>query len=378
MRPTKSKGRAFNAGIRTLCQRLLPAAVLLAGRPARALAIVPTFDSSITTNANAAVIENTINTAIQLYETRFSDPITVTVEFKTIGTAGLYGHSSWWNYTIPYSQFRTALQQDSTTTNDTLALAHLPSGTTNPVTGTTQIRVKTANLRAIGITGMNSGLPGGYDGIMGLHVTELNLSRPSTDPNKGDLLATVEHEMDEILGLASSLDSNAGDPLPEDLFRYTAEGTRTFTTNGDDAYFSLDGANLLERLNQDAGEDYGDWWSDGPHTPQVQDAFATNGAMPDPKTELIALDVIGYNLLPVPHPVITGTVGSGTQLVLNGTNGLAGGTYFVLAQTNIATPLNQWNRIATNYFTNSGNFTLTVTNAINAAQPKRFFALQLQ
>ncbi len=348
-------------------------AIIVSSDSARALVIIPTFDGSITN-------ETTINAAIQLYQARFSNSATVTVQFKKISTAGLYGHSSWWYYDLSYPQFRTALQQYATTTNDAIALAHLPSGPTNPVTGTSIVRVKTAQLHALGFTGMNSGLAGGYDGIMELHIAELNLSRPATDSNKGDLLATVEHEMDEILGLGSGLDSYATDtdPFPEDLFRYTAAGARAYTTNGDDAYFSLDGTNLLARFNQDPSDDFGDWWFAGPHTPQVQDAFATNGAMPDPKNELTALDVIGYILLPGPHPRITATTVSGTQISLTGTNGMGGGTYFVLSSTNVATPLSQWTRIATNYLTTNGNFTMTVTNVVSPGASKRFFALQLQ
>jgi len=357
---------------------LLLAAILAGGLPARALVITPSWDSSITSDPNAATIESTINTAIQYYQTRFADPITVTIKFQEITTAGLEGHSSWWYYNINYSDFLTALLGDATTTNDTTVLANLPISANNPVTGTGIIRVKTANLKALGFTGYTSGLAGGIDGIIGLHTSQMNLSRAAIDPSKYDLLSVTEHEIDEILGLASSLDSNAGDPLPEDLFRYTSSGSRTFTTNGDDAYFSIDGVNLLARFNQNPGGDFGDWWTAGPHTPQVQDAFVTAGATPNPKVELIALDVIGYDLLPEPQPGITGITLSGTNLVLNGTNGLASGTYYVLTSTNLAQPLNQWALVATNMLNASGNFTITATNAVNQSDVKRFFALQLQ
>jgi hypothetical protein len=238
--------------------------------------------------------------------------------------------------------------------------------------------VKTANLRALGITGLNSGLPGGVDGIIGLHMAQMNLSRASNDPSKYDLLSVTEHEIDEVLGLASSLDSNAGDPLPEDLFRYTFSGSRTFTTSGDDAYFSIDGVNLLARFSQNSAGDYGDWWTAGAHTPQVQDAFLTAGATPNPRIELIALDVIGYDLVPVPQPSITSTGLSGTNLVLNGINGLASGTYFVMTSTNLAMPLSQWMPVATNMLSASGDFTITAIGTVNRNDASRFFTLQLQ
>ena len=156
----------------------------------------------------------------------------------------------------------TALEGDETTTNDTTTLENLPISENNPVTGTGNIRVRTANLRALGIAGMDSGLPGGVNGIIGLNISQINLSRASIDPSKYDHLSTTEHEIDEVLGLGSYLDAGAADPLPEDLFRYTSAGSRTFTTNGDDACFSIDGTNLLDRYNQNPAGDRGDWWTE--------------------------------------------------------------------------------------------------------------------
>jgi PKD repeat protein len=69
---------------------------------------------------------------------------------------------------------------------------------------------------------------------------------------------------------------------------------------------------------------------------------------------------------------------SGTNLVLNGTNGQSGGTYYVLTTTNIALPLTQWTRLATNILGTGGNFTITVTNTVNPAAPQQFYTLQLQ
>jgi len=357
---------------------LVVMAILAGGMRAQALVIIPSWDSSIASDSNAATIESTINTAIQFYETRFADPITVTIEFEEITTAGLEGHSMWWYYDLTYSQFIAALQADATTTNDATALANLPTGEINPVTGTDTIRVKTSNLRALGFTGLDSGLPGGYDGIIGLHTSQMNLSRATNNPDNYDLMSTAEHEMDEVLGLASSLDSGAGDPLPEDLFRYTSSGSRTFTTSGDDAYFSIDGVNFPARFNQNPDGDRGDWWTAGAHIPRVQDAFLTPGATPNPRIELIALDVIGYDLLPEPQPAITGITLSGTHLVLTGTNGLASWTYYLLASTNLALPLNQWTPVATNVLNASGNFTFTATNAVKPGDSRQFYILQLQ
>jgi hypothetical protein len=79
----------------------------------------------------------------------------------------------------------------------------------------------------------------------------------------------------------------------------------------------------------------------------------------------------------VAQPGIAGITVSGTNLVLSATNGVAGGTYYVLTSTNLATPFNQWTPIATNVLSSGGNFMMTVTNAamINAPSPQ-FFILQ--
>jgi len=74
-------------------------------------------------------------------------------------------------------------------------------------------------------------------------------------------------------------------------------------------------------------------------------------------------------------PVIVGIQTSGTNLVFGGTSGSANGTYYVLMTTNVALPLAQWQRIATNNFDASGNF--FVTNAISTGRFGRFYRLQL-
>jgi hypothetical protein len=365
---------APSLAVRTLLLAFFAAGVL----STRALTIIATFDTTITSDVNATTIENTINSAIQLYEARFSDPVTVTIQFKEITTSGLYGSSSWWYYNLSYSSFRSALASHAHTANDAIAMSLLPASSVNPVSSTTTIRVKTANIHALGFTGMNSGLSGGYDGVIGLHTSQLNLSRASTVATKGDLLSTVCHEIDEVLGMSSGLDSGSPDPLPQDLFRYSSTGARSYTASGDDAYFSIDGTTLLVRCNQSSGEDYGDWWVAGGHTARVQDASATNGKTPNPNVELIAVDVIGYTLVPIPAPVITNITVAGSQVTLAGTNGIAANNYIVLASTNMATPLSQWLPLSTNFLNNTGPFTFVIPNAAGPSRPQRFFALQVQ
>ncbi|HEV2208265.1 MAG TPA: hypothetical protein VG167_05780, partial [Verrucomicrobiae bacterium] len=78
------------------------------------------------------------------------------------------------------------------------------------------------------------------------------------------------------------------------------------------------------------------------------------------------------------QPLIAGIHLSGRDLVLDAQNGLQGHSYAVLRSANAALPLNQWTPIATNFPTASGNFSITVTNAVDPTAPQRFFILKLQ
>jgi hypothetical protein len=290
--------------------RLVASAILLAvlgwaaAAPAfGAFVITPTFDSSITSDPNAAAIEGTINTAISIYEAKFTDPITVNIKFQEI-TSGL-GQSSTIFFNVAYSAYLAALSADAKTSNDTTALAHLPAGPNNPVNGNATINVTSANLRAVGIT---ANPLGGFDGIIGLNTSITSPGSPGT-ASLFSLLVVVEHHIDEVLGLLSSLPSTPfGTIFPEDLYRYDSAGNRSFTTNVNaQAFFSIDTTTDLAQFdNQNQGTDFGDWQSNPLPSgvqPEVQDAVFSPGATPALGVELTALDVIGYDLSQQATPV---------------------------------------------------------------------------
>jgi hypothetical protein len=60
---------------------------------------------------------------------------------------------------------------------------------------------------------------------------------------------------------------------------------------------------------------------------------------------------------------------------LSGTGGMANTNYYLLASTNMATPLINWTRLLANPFDTSGNFIFT--NPLNPNWPQRFYRLQL-
>jgi uncharacterized repeat protein (TIGR03803 family) len=96
-------------------------------------------------------------------------------------------------------------------------------------------------------------------------------------------------------------------------------------------------------------------------------------------TELyFGLDDVSVVPIAIAQPNIVNISLSGTNLVLNGINGVSGNTNYLLMSTNLTLPLNQWTPIASNVLGVSGNFTIIATNAVDTKAPGRFYILQLQ
>ena len=66
---------------------------------------------------------------------------------------------------------------------------------------------------------------------------------------------------------------------------------------------------------------------------------------------------------------------SGGNLIFSGSGGPAGGTNYLVATTNIALPVAQWPRVATNKFDLAGNY--GITNAISAASAQQLYRVSL-
>ena len=333
---------------------LFPALMLLAlaGTARAGFIILPTFDSSIASDANSAIIESSIDSAISLFEATYTNNFTASIYFQE-SASGL-GSSNFYDYSESYSTFYSHLVSQNA---NPAALAGLAAnggaGTDNPVNGTSDIDIKSANARAIGIdipagcyaTGtagnMTCGLgtgSGGYDGIITLN-TNITYPPQSNSGSNYSLVGVAEHEIDEILGLGSSLENTTqssgsvtvlgGNPAPEDLFRYNSGGSRTFAVNcgagAVAAYFSYSGATDLAQFNNICnGADFGDWASGGPL--QVQNAYGTPGQTPAyGSNEIAALSAIGYTVAaPTPEP--------GTWMLLVASLGLFVGPKLLLCR----------------------------------------------
>jgi hypothetical protein len=300
--------------------------------PTVGLVIHPTFDSSITNSANSAVIQATINRAISIYETLFTDPITIEIRFRYAtalpdGTpvTGL-SQSLTVVYGVGWDTWINALRGDATSSNDNIAIASLPA---TALSG--GIVAASANGRALGqntppamFADGTVGTGGPYDGIVTLNSASLlQFSRP-TDANRYDAQRAIEKEIDNIMGLLYS----TTDFMPIDLFSWSSPGSRNFDISGR-RYFSIDGGvTIIIDYNQNTNGSLAGWLSGTcPQAqPYVQNAFPCAGQSSDisaTSPEGINLDVIGYNLGQTGPPRL-GNV-STRSFVQTGSNVMIGG-----------------------------------------------------
>lgn len=273
------------------------------------LTIQPTFDASITGDPHAAAIEAMINQAISIYQSLFTDPITVRILFRYATTEvngnplpnGLLARSNYVYYQVPWNNYINALIADGRTGNDTTANASLPGTALSNNILPSSAGGRAVGLNTPGVMASDGTVGSGtFDGIITLNRNQpFQFSRPSSGSTY-DALRSAEHEMDEVLGLGSSV-SNYADLRPQDLFSWSGPGTRSTSSSGS-RYFSINGGNTnIVNFNQSPNGDFGDWFSPpcpNQANPYVQNAFSCENQFSDvtaTSPEGINLDVIGYD-----------------------------------------------------------------------------------
>jgi FG-GAP-like repeat len=123
--------------------------------------------------------------------------------------------------------------------------------------------------------------------------------QPPAAGGRYDAQSSIEHEIDEVLGLGSHINFRS-DLRPQDLFSWSGYGVRN-TGSAGARYFSINGGqSRIVAFNQASNGDFGDWLSAScpQSTPYVQNAFSCSGQVSDvtrTSPEGINLDVIGYD-----------------------------------------------------------------------------------
>ncbi|MBV8912522.1 MAG: NF038122 family metalloprotease [Acetobacteraceae bacterium] len=299
--------------------RLAVIAALIAApaAPSMALTINTSFDSSVTSQANALTIEGAFNQATAAFQSILANPVTVNVKVSWgningqalpsnalgVSSTSLYGYFS-------YAQMKSWLTASAATAADRQAYATLPA--TAPA-GESQYVLTSAQAKALGLVAPNGTA---LDGSIGFGASPYDFN-PSDGISAGtyDFVAVAEHELSEVLGRISGLSSSApAYATALDLFRFTSDGVRTFSYTGN-GYFSIDnGTTDLANFNHStSGGDRGDWYSTS-LTTDMADAFAYSGTHGIfSSVDQTALDVVGWGS--------TGT-GTGSGYVLSTQKGL--------------------------------------------------------
>lgn len=295
------------------------------------LANAGTLSLTCDPNIDAAVAGtcNTLNTTIAgLYDSTFSN-VNANIYIQ-YGTTGLGSSTQGFTNQISYAAFRADLAATgSGSALDLAALASLPS-TEPAIYQGADIDISSALGTAFGISGLNGTTAGGaictvgaagcFNGIITITndpSTLLYFRSGSQDPTSYDFYSVTEHEINEVLGTSSCIDTTGASlantclgnaPSAVDLFRYNG-GSRVFLDPTPGAYFSYDGGAtngadgaIYNTLSN--GNDYADFLSGCPSATHIQDGTACPGQggldiTNDGHAEINILDAIGYNLEPV-------------------------------------------------------------------------------
>ncbi len=291
-------------------------AVILTALPGHAGVVYtcdPTITSGICTQLNSTISG--------LYTSVFSD-----VDAKIYISMGSTGSSLGSNLsvinTVTYAAYKNALILDSTSANDATAVANLPGNPLPAPLPNGGVTLTNPLLRALtgvgspvnGYTpGLNScaiGNAGCYDGVITMGGSLSWWYRSGVEgASDFDFYGVAEHETDEVLGIGGwgscvNFPADCGNALgPLDLFRFTSNHNRTFTTGTNtpctnpsdtNACFSIDGGTtLLLSYNNTTSGDTGDYSTS---CTQVQGYGCPGiGALNvSPSAELLEMDVVGY------------------------------------------------------------------------------------
>lgn len=274
-------------------------------RPARAVVINATFDSSVTGLSNAGQWESALNSADAEIAGLLSDPITINITFKASAGTSVFGESGYSLQTVgSYSTMVAVLAADAKSADDRTSVASLPA--VDPTNGATYWTT-TAQAKALGLRSANNAAS---DGTVTIGTGYTFTYDPAHRAVAGayDFIGIAEHEITEVMGRAGTYNLGTGRYGPLDLFGYqfgtggTGTGTLNLAASQANNYFCIDGGKTPLKLNNNAanGEDDKDW---GSGTNDSFNAYSSSGvANGISAVDVREMDVIGYDLAAVPEP----------------------------------------------------------------------------
>lgn len=280
-----------------------------------------TYDSSV--NNAPAGFKDCVAAACAFFDTTFTAPVTINIDIgygEVNGTplkSTALGESEANYWYAPYSQLRNALLEEGAPGSSTLP-ANDPTGGLYP-------SLSTAEAKALGFVASGGT---GLDGWVGISSTALFTYDPNNRAvvGKYDLVGVLEHEISEVMGRTSGLDT-PGVYSPLDLFRYNSPGTLQLGGGGP-SYFSIDGGvTSLDAFNNHATGNSGDLgdWAPSAGADSFRDNSPSGQANIVTATDLTVMEAIGWT---TSTAVPSGTIAwdSGTYTY----SGLPGGHFAVV------------------------------------------------
>lgn len=338
---------------------LVTAAATAAGSATAAPAFQFTF-----TQGTSPQAQKGFRVAAERWSALLRDDVTVnlTVGFNPLAQDVL-GQARSAQQLYAYSTFRQFLANDRTSPVDDAATASLAPGnafgmllnrTSNspaaPGSATPYldndgdannrlVRITTAEARALGLAA-NAQALGGCIGACDAFIQfnsnfrfDFNAGN-GVDANAFDFVGMAAHEIGHALGFVSGVDilDTASGQLPDhalthvsglDLFRHSAQsaarGVIDWTADNRDKYFSIDGGDTAGPLFSN-GLVHGDGrqashWKDGLFIGLMDPTAGQGEVLAISRSDLLAMDAIGWDVSPIPEPSSRAMLGAGMLLL---------------------------------------------------------------